>query len=350
MTPDTALSAPRPPEPPKDPALLPLSGKKPSRWSLAYDMIMVASILINLLFLALEYILGAGYVWVHDLMQWLHVSAPAQESLRSNISHANTFFTIFLIIELLIRWAVAIVQRRYYRWFFFPFVHWYEVLGCFAILRPLRLLRVLVIAYRLYLLGYPILPRSWIKQGKFYYELVLEELSDRIVLHVLGSVTAELNNNQTHYVLIEKIIERHRAHISRAIVEVLEASIPSALKQHEQEIGRYVANAVERSLQNTPELQQILHLMPVVGGLLSQRLEAIGARIGENLTQELISPLTQTPNPLYNEVASHIAQLHFPAPALEALIDSVTLEAIEVLREQVSIQQWKIEARKSAAS
>ncbi|GAC1377275.1 MAG: hypothetical protein NVS3B3_20560 [Aquirhabdus sp.] len=39
--------------------------------------------------------------------------------------------------------------------------------------------------------------------------------------------------------------------------------------------------------------------MPVVGNILSNRLEAIGARLGENLALELIHPLTQVPNPLY---------------------------------------------------
>jgi hypothetical protein len=322
---------------------------KPGRWSLTYDVIMILSIVVNLLFLALEYVLGAGFAWVRECMQLLHVSAPQQTALQHNIGHANTFFTLFLIIELLVRWAIAIAQRQYYRWFFFPFVHWYEVLGCFAILRPLRLLRAVVIAYRLYLLGYPILPRSWIKMGKFYYELILEELSDRIVVHVLDSVTAELNNNQTHYVLVEKIIERHRPQLTRAIIEVLEASVPSAIKAHQQQISSYVGGAVERSVKNTPELQQILHLLPVVGGMLSQRLAAIGASLGENLTHELIDPLTQLPNPLYHEVAQHIGQLHFPAPALEALIDSVTLEALQVIREQVLIQQWKIVADNHAA-
>ena len=334
-------------KPDPDLKMLPLpSGRKPSRWNLAYDLVMVASILINLLCLALEYILGAGFSWVDSLMQWLQVSAPAQVALQHNISHANTFFTFFLIIELLIRWSVAIGRRTYYRWFFFPFVHWYEVLGCFAILRPLRLLRVVVIAYRLYLLGYPILPRNWIEKGKFYYELVLEELSDRIVIHVLDSITDELNNNQTHFVLVEKIIEHHRPQITAALLEVLEASVPAAISQHQSQISHYVGAALERSMKNTPELQQILHLLPVVGSLLSQRIETIAARLGENLTDELIQPLIVTPNPLYNEVATHIGNLYFPAPALEALIDSVSLETIRVLREQVMIQQWKVKANK----
>jgi hypothetical protein len=106
-------------------------------------------------------------------------------------------------------------------------------------------------------------------------------------------------------------------------------------------ISQYVAGAVERSLQNTPELQQILNLMPVVGHLLSQRLDAIGARLGENLALELIHPLTELPNPLYAEVAKRVGNLHVHTLELESLIDSIVIEALQVIRDQVAIQQWK---------
>ncbi|GAC1377277.1 MAG: hypothetical protein NVS3B3_20570 [Aquirhabdus sp.] len=146
--------------------------------------------------------------------------------------------TLFLIIELSIRWVIAIVQKRYYRWFFFPFVHWYEVLGCLAILRPLRLLRALVIAYRLYQLGYPVLPRSWINKGRFYYELVLEELSDRIVLRVIDGVTAELKQNKSHYALVEKIIDKHKPMLIKTLFELLEKNLPTAINQNQAVISK----------------------------------------------------------------------------------------------------------------
>ena len=65
-----------------------------------------------------------------------------QQGWHEPLKVAGGLFTIFLVAELVVRWLIAIVQKRYYRWFFFPFVHWYEVLGCAPQLRALRLLRV----------------------------------------------------------------------------------------------------------------------------------------------------------------------------------------------------------------
>lgn len=317
---------------------------EPSKISLAYDVMMVILIVVNLLLIAVEYALNAKFGWTIQLMGILQMSPPSQLWLKESISDANAFFTLFLIIELSIRWGIAIVQKHYYRWFFFPFVHWYEVLGCLAILRPLRLLRALVIAYRLYELGYPVLPRSWINKGRFYYELVLEELSDRIVLHVIDGITTELKQNKTHYELVEKIIKKHKPLFIKTLFELLEKNLPSAINQNQIAISQYVSAAVERSLKNTPELQQILHLMPVVGSLLSNRLEAIGARLGENIALELIHPLTQVPNSLYAEVAHQVGNSQIHTLELESLIDSVVIEALQVIRDQVSIQQWKAQA------
>jgi len=319
----------------------PTPSHKPSKINLAYDVLMVILILVNLFLLMVEYVLNAKFGWTTDLMGMLDMSSSAQVSFKETISDTNSFFTLFLIIELTIRWIIAIVQKHYHRWFFFPFVHWYEVLGCLPILRPLRLLRVAIIAYRLYLLGYPILPRSWIRKGQFYYELVLEELSDRIVIRVIDGISSELKQSNTHHMLIDKIIEKHKPLLIKALLELLEKNLPAAINQNQALISQYVAGAVERSLQNTPELQQILNLMPVVGHLLSQRLEAIGARLGENLALELIHPLTELPNPLYAEVAKRVGNLHVHTLELESLIDSIVIEALQVIRDQVAIQQWK---------
>jgi hypothetical protein len=315
---------------------------QPSKISLVYDMLMVVSVLASLVLLAVQYILNADFGWITDLLSILKISASQERLINISLKNINHFITGFLVIELLVRWILAIIRRSYFRWFFFPFIHWYEVLGCLPILRPLRLFRTFIIAYRLYLLGYSILPSNWIIKGRFYYDLVLEELSDRIVLRVLDGISSELKQNKTHYVLLDRIIETHRPQLIQVFTEILESNLPSAIQKNQLIISQYVANAVERSLQNTPELQQMLHLIPVVGNLISQRLESVSSKLAENMTLELIQPLTQPPYPIYSEVAQQIGSIHLHTPEFEALVNSIVIEAIDVIHNQVSIQQWKI--------
>ncbi|MGM8888325.1 hypothetical protein ACS8FD_20520, partial [Psychrobacter sp. 1U2] len=154
----TSLSKPEPPRRPQ-----------PNRLKLAYDIVMLIAISIDLLFISIDAILMsnfsshvAGWLAISDGLSWY------QTSLHDPLRTIGGFFTIFLIIELLVRWAIAIKDKVYYRWFFFPFVHWYEVLGCFPQLRALRLFRAVIIGRRLHQLGYQVLPQPWINRIKFY--------------------------------------------------------------------------------------------------------------------------------------------------------------------------------------
>lgn len=40
-----------------------------------------------------------------------------------------------LITEFFVRWGISIVYKHHKRWFFFPFIHWYEILAIIPQLR-----------------------------------------------------------------------------------------------------------------------------------------------------------------------------------------------------------------------
>ena len=71
-------------------------------------------------------------------------------------------------------------------------MHWYEVLGVFPALRALRLLRAAVITKRLHRLGIQVIPKRWVDSAKFYYHLLLEELSDRVILTAIDNFRAQI--------------------------------------------------------------------------------------------------------------------------------------------------------------
>ena len=119
------------------------------------------------------------------MADWLNLSQQLLfyvDNIHHPLRVLGGFFTIFLIAELAFRWLLSIIGKEYSRWFFFPFVHWYEVLGCFPQFRALRLLRAFFIGRKLYQLGYQVLPQKWIDSGKFYYDVIFEEISDRVIL------------------------------------------------------------------------------------------------------------------------------------------------------------------------
>ncbi|MDV7396135.1 hypothetical protein RZS08_32380, partial [Arthrospira platensis SPKY1] len=117
------------------------------------------------------------------------------EQIHTNFVAYDLVFVAIFLTEFVVRWIIAVHRNTYHRWFFYPFVHWYDLLGCIPVgsFRWLRLLRVISIVYRLQ--KYQIIDISNLYIVRFvrkYLNVLLEELSDRIVLNVLDGVQDEI--------------------------------------------------------------------------------------------------------------------------------------------------------------
>lgn len=318
-------------------------------WSgLIYDVFILLIIVVGLLLIGIDALLMSGVG--ENLASWsgqTHLLEAYQQSWHKPIHTMEDWITVFLIVELSLRWLLAIIQRRYHRWFIFPFVHWYEVLGCFPAFRALRLLRAVAIARKLHQMGYQVIPPRLLRFGKFYYNLILEEISDRIVLNVIDGIEREFKQSDMHSHLIRDLVEQHRDQIQAAMAELLQSGLAPALAQHQQQIRNGVGDAVQRAIAQTTELHQLLRLMPVIGGKIEQQVQSIGRQLAENIADELAQPFSQPAaatriaNPMLDKIAEQIAAVPIDTPKLEALVESLIYESLEMLRKQVAIQQWK---------
>ncbi|MDO5770201.1 MAG: hypothetical protein Q4P13_11910 [Psychrobacter sp.] len=346
---------------PNQPPLEPLSAPSlklnqqpaPSKIKLIYDIAMLVAISIDLLLIVIDIILmstlfGHMMTWV-GLSQWVEVyRANIHEPLKT----AGEVFTVFLIAELVLRWGLAIATQRHYRWFFFPFIHWYEVLGCLPQFRALRLLRAVVIGRRLYQLGYQVLPASWLSTGKFYMDVVLEELSDRVILTAIGNIRQQLADSAASTALLKTTLEHNQVAIERAIVELLTKSLSPYLQpvnSHDdtaivtKALASEVGAAIQEGLAKTPELNRYLRLIPIAGSLIESQLLDIGQHVGENvvtaLNKRLLDP--QSLDKVLSQIAQGIVQIDVSSPSLEALLKTLIDDALIGLEAQVKVQQWK---------
>lgn len=324
------------------------SPRRPHWSGIIYDIFILIIIIVGLLLVGIDALLMSGVgsslaTWLGQLDALTHY----RQVWHAPLLNVEDWITVFLIAELSLRWLLAIIQKRYHRWFIFPFAHWYEVLGCFPAFRALRLLRAVVIARKLHQMGYQVVPTRLLKFGRFYYNVLLEEISDRIVINVIDGIERELKQSTTHSHLIRDLIDQHRSQIQAATAEVLQAGLAPALAQQQQQIERGVGAAVQRAIANTTELQQLLRLMPVIGGKIEQQVQSIGRQLAENIAHELAQPFSQPTsanqlaNPMLQQIAEQVAAIPIDTPKLEALAESLVYESLEMLRKQVSIQQWK---------
>lgn len=321
---------------------------RPHVSGIIYDLFILLIIVLGLLLIGMNALLMSSVG--ETLATWTQLLPSLQqyrEEWHQPVLVVEDWITVFLIAELLTRWLIAIVQKHYHRWFIFPFVHWYEVLGCFPAFRAFRLLRAVAIARKLHQLGYQVIPPRLLKFAQFYYNVILEEISDRIVINVIDGVERELKNSNSHGHLIRDLIDQHRQKIQAATAELLQSGLAPALTKHQHQIQQGVGEAVQRAIADTTELHQLLRLIPVVGSKIEQQVQSIGKQLAENIAYELAQPfgqpatMQQLANPMLTQIAQDIAALPIDTPELEALVESLVYESLEMLRKQVAVQQWK---------
>ena len=323
---------------------------RPSRLKLTYDIVMLIAISIDLLLISIDAILMSNFSM--EVARWLTLSDALswyQNTLHIPLRTAGGFFTIFLISELLLRWAIAIKEQIYYRWFFFPFIHWYEVLGCFPQLRALRLFRAVVIGRRLHQLGYQVLPQPWINRIKFYINILLEELSDRVILTTIYNYKEQLTDSAMQKSLIQKLVDRNRDDMEAVLLSLLQVELTPQLQKLSGQSagGALLANevglAIEEGIANTPELHRLLRLIPIAGSLIESQLQHIGHSVGENvvyaLNERLLKP--ELIDNLLKTVAHSIAYMDINNANLDTLVANIIADSLTEFEAQIKVQQWK---------
>lgn len=315
--------------------------------ALCYDIIMMVFIVLNLIVLATDTILMSEYaIWFFNFIQLPEFIPNYKDHVHPWVMASEAWFTLFLIIELLIRWWIAIIYKHHQRWFFFPFVHWYEILAILPQFRFLRLFRAVAIAYNLHRHGYTIIPETWYARGNFYYHLIMEELTSRIVLTVLNGIRHELKTSTTHKKLIEELVNHHREMLALTLTDILQENLGKELQQQRHLIAKNVGQVVNKAIEDTPELSQMLRLIPLVGGRIEQQIQSIGQRLGENIAQGLIEPFSQQThdpdNELYALISKKISEIAIEQnPYIDKLVESAVFESLEAIRQQVKVKQWQ---------
>lgn len=315
------------------------------RVHLTWDFLVIALVVANLTLLLFD-----GLFLLTPLNTAFEVIAPGLHDAYDRHIHANfiaidlAFVTVFLF-DVLLGWAVAIAERRYHRWFFYPFVHWYDVLGCIPVggFRLLRILRVITLLQRLQRLGL-IDVRRWYLYGVIikYYDILMEELTDRISIRMLDSVQSHLRSSDgLSGRMVEQVLRPRQQALIHEITQRLEAMAGNAYDHNRDDTLRYVRGLVGRTLSESPEIRRLSRLP--MGGQLTKGLEASLSDLACRLVNEALEGLQ---SPEFSALVEHLTESGFEAwlrtdPHTEKVSEQVIVDMLELLKEQIAVKDWK---------
>ena len=315
------------------------------RIHLVWDLVIIVLVVANLLLLLID-----GLFLLSPLNDAFEAIAPGLHGVYDRHIHANfvaidLVFVAIFVLDVLLGWAAAIAERRYHRWFFYPFVHWYDVLGCIPVggFRLLRILRVISLLHRLQRLEM-IDIRRWRLYGFYakYYDILLEELSDRIALRQLGSIQEQVRSSDSlSQRIVDEVIMPRKQALIHEICRRLEEMADSAYRANRDDLMRFISVLVRRTLAESPEIKRLRRLP--LGGQVASALDEALSDIAQRLVHEAIEGLHA---PEFDSLVEHLADSSFDAwLRVDAHTDQVTeqvlLDILELLKEQVARQRWK---------
>lgn len=318
------------------------------QWAVFVDIVMLGLVTINLLLLLFNYSFDSQSIqaffknYTPDFYQFYFTYIYKDFLLIDAL-----FITIF-IAELSVRWIVAIVRKTYYRWFFYPFIHWYDVLGCIPIssFRFFRVLRVFSILFRLQKAEVIELESTYLFATiKRYYQILVEEISDRVVVNVISGAQEELKEGTP---VVDKIIEDILKPRQEVLVEWMTDRTRIVAKntydQRGDEIKVYLNELIARAMENNSELET-LERVPMLGTYISNKIESAVKDIVYKVMHEAIADLqSEKAEHLVNGVTEAVFELvttHEEDEVIQNITTEMAVEVMEVLKEQVKVQRWK---------
>ena len=310
------------------------------------DFLMLGLLIINLSFIIWDSIYN--FVAVQNLLKDY---APALQSAYHPIHERFIFYDLIFVAiflsEFVLRWGYSIRAKVYDRWYFYPFIHWYDLVGCIPVgsLRFLRILRVISIIYRLH--QYKIIDFTISRLFRFvnfYYEAFMEELSDRIVLKVLSGVQEEVRRGSPLFERIQQdILYPRREMLSDWISEWVAVAAKEGYVPNRGALRAYLENRVDQALKQNLELSRLKYL-PVVGPTIQDTLENAVGDIVANVIHQILEDLASTSNHAFIE---DIVNVFLPEPGQqqeeaenEALINLI-LEVVDAIKDQVRVKHWR---------
>ena len=324
------------------------------RWNLdglglLVDLAMIVLVVLNLSLILFDWLFSAQPV--EQALMWLAPSFTVfyRDTIHNDFIFWDLIFVSIYLTEFTVRWIIAVARQTYHRWFFYPFAHWYDLLGCIPVggFRWLRILRVISLLYRLQRTGIVDLRYTWLGFTVLkYYRIVVEEISDRVVINVLDGVQREVREGSplVHRIESEVLVPR-RHELVDFVASRLVDIVARTHGQWRQGLGDYLSQLTDDAVARTPSGAR-LAAIPVAGpralALLGDTVRELGVALTDQLVEDLTDPANRdTLDDLIDGILRHAAG---DREQLDQLIRDTLLDVLDQVKAQVAVQQWKVDA------
>ncbi|MFK7798164.1 MAG: hypothetical protein AB8E82_11970 [Aureispira sp.] len=322
--------------------------KGPLNWlGLLIDIAMLFLTIINLAWLMFDAIYN-----MPTIQNIVDPILPFYRHIHENFYFYDGIVVSIFIAELLARWAVAIYQQKYERWFFYPFFHWYDVIGCVPTgsFRILRLFRIFSLTYRLHYWQVIDLNNYLLfNKATYYYNGAIEEISDRVLIKVLDRAKEQIQEEEPlPDEVIRKVIVPRKTELAQIIAHNIQSTLSEQYPQYSKLLKQYINQTVQAVVSNNPEIRQIERI-PIIGAQLEKTLHQATSQIVFGVMDQLVKDAVEPKNEkticvLVDSLLEIILQQQLQYSEVG---NEMASEAIDLIIERLRVKDWQKEKNRS---
>lgn len=319
------------------------------------DLFMMVLLIMNLTLIIFDW-----FYSIEVISQFLGAYLPVfyvfyRDNIHANFQEIDLVFVTVFLSEFMFSWAIAIFQKTYHRWFFYPFLHWYDLISCIPVdtLRFVRILRIFSILVRLQNLKIIDLTNTYVyAKLQKYYGIVVEEVSDRVVVNIIEGFQDEISKRGP---VVDNIIKDVIKPKQPIIVDWISNRLAHAFQQdilsRKDDIEEYIEKVIKESMRKNSEIKTIEQL-PVMGKMITETIANSISDIINNIIEKTLSDLAshknrafihETTNAIINSIEYKDDESH-----LNEVFSDISVEVLEVIKQQVKIQKWKLKDKSEA--
>ncbi|HPH87510.1 MAG TPA: hypothetical protein PKV76_03520 [Chitinophagales bacterium] len=321
------------------------------------DLTMLIIVIINLLYLFFGFLFQFSF-----FAQSIHyVSAAFHDWYATHIYHNvlqyDLIFVGIYVAELLFRWIRSIYRKKYDKWWFYPFVHWYDVIMCIPILEGFNFfgaVRLFGLIYRLQRLGVFDLTKTFVfKQSAFVSEVVVEEVADRVIAKMITMAQEEVQKGSP---LVTKIVNNVIKPKEEAIVNYLSNRVGEAMNisysQYRHELKEYVEKIISEAILENDTVDKLRYI-PGLGKIFQETLDKAVADVTFNTIDKLMKDIIDPENTrgvkevTHGLIESFLDHTHPESQELNSMIVGIVYDSLEEVKLSVLMKEWKIKQKKA---
>lgn len=317
------------------------------------DLIMTIILVVNLLWFAFD------FLWLNRTIRFfIETNSPSFYSfylpIHENFGDYDFWFVLIFLVEFLVRWVVAVVRGVYHRWFYYPIIHFYDVLGLIpaSYFRILRVLRLVSITYRLQRMGIINIKKWYVyQQLMFVKDIFVEEVSDRVVIRLLTSIQKGVEKQaepNAEVSLVYKAVYPHRQEIIDWVANKVKTTAATEYMPNRDEVEKQIEKIVAGIMNDSPPIKT-LEMIPIVGKSVAQKLENT---ISEGIFQgidNVMHQMAKDDNEQVKEIAAKVFDAMINQKQTDAelgrIIKVIVVDVLEEVKKDTAVREWQLKMK-----